>query len=88
MGHKPTRTAPRNSVVRHATVLRKGGAHGKSRKAERQDRRMQLQREIRRERESPFSFACRYSPASKINTRELFVSVTINFSLTRRTPIG
>lgn len=88
MGHKPGRTAPRNPVVRHATVLRKGGVHGKSRKAERQDRRVHLQREIRRNGESPFFFSLPYSPASKISTRELFVSVTSNLSLMTRTPIG
>ena len=38
-------------------ILRKGGAHGKSRKAERQDRRIQLKREIRRNDESPFFMA-------------------------------
>jgi len=54
MGNRPSRTAPRNPVVRNATILRKGGAHGKSGKAERQDRKIQLKREIRHDRESPF----------------------------------
>lgn len=66
MGNKPRRTASRkpagkpdtrNPVVRNATILRKGGAHGKTRKAERQDRKIQLKREIRHDRESPF-FHC------------------------------
>lgn len=54
MAGKPRRTAPRNPVVRHATILRKGGAHEKSRKAERQDHRIRLRREIRSNDESPF----------------------------------
>ena len=62
MRSKTQRAASRNPVVRHATVLRKGGPHGKSRKAERQDRRIQLAREIRRDRESPFFHACPSSP--------------------------
>lgn len=56
MADKPRRLAPRNPVVRNATILRKGGAHGRSRKAERQDRKVQLRREIRQDRESPFCF--------------------------------
>lgn len=56
MGSKPGRIAPRNHVVRNATILRKGGAHGKTRKAERQDRKIRLKREIRQDRESPFLF--------------------------------
>jgi hypothetical protein len=65
MGSKPKRTASRkmagkpdtrNPVVRNATILRKGGAHGKTQKAERQDRKIQLKREIRQDRESPFLF--------------------------------
>lgn len=54
MADKPRRLVPRNPVVRNATVIRKGGAHGKSRKAERQDRKIRLRREIRDGRESPF----------------------------------
>ncbi len=64
MGNRPGRTAPRkpvvkrNPVVRSATILRKGGAHGKSRKAERQDQKVRLKREIRHDRESPFLLFC------------------------------
>lgn len=54
MGRKPTRTAPRNPVVRNATILRKGGAHGKTRKAERQNYSIRLRRGIRQDTESPF----------------------------------
>lgn len=69
MGNKPGRTVPRkpvvkrNPVVRSATILRKGGAHGKSRKAERQDQKVRLKREIRHDRESPFLVLLRSVPA-------------------------
>ena len=57
MDQKSGRVTVRNPVVKAATILRKGGAHGKSRKALRRTDKVNWQREIKRDGGSPFPFA-------------------------------
>ncbi|TNE67165.1 MAG: hypothetical protein EP335_02195 [Alphaproteobacteria bacterium] len=56
MGKKRARVVPRNPVVQMATVLRKGGAHTKSRKAIRLAEKLKWKREINRTGDLPSSF--------------------------------
>ena len=49
MGKTSCRVTVRNPVVKTAAILRKGGAHGKSRKAMRRNDKVKLKRETRHE---------------------------------------
>ena len=71
MSNKPGRAAPRNWVAKHAGQQNRGGAHGKTRKAERQDRRIQLKREIRRNDESPFFMSVAFLAAHEAGSSVL-----------------
>jgi len=41
----------RNFVLKHATILRKGGVHTKSRKSRRQQEKMAMKRDLRTDQE-------------------------------------
>lgn len=72
MGRQSKRPAPRNPVVRYATILRKGGAHGKSRKANRRIDKVRLEREIRKNESPVFRCAITCSAASQLGPRRHF----------------